>query len=139
MRRFHGEDAIRAVVDFVGDNQPDCLCEQADDWIRATLARGEGMHIIVRTMETLYAERAACPDGHVLCLELATFISERNFGALGGFNGRATLIAEIMQRIVDGGAVEEEGDIARCPFNAPPVMATPPHPPEVPQPDPSPQ
>lgn len=123
MTQFSGLDAQQAIVSFLIENDATCLPEQALSWIRDAVAQSDGLTMVVRTMETLYAYREECPEGHNLCGDLAEFVSQHNFWGLGGLDGRATKIHSTMLRVLDGGALVAEGDIERSPTAAPPLVA----------------
>lgn len=120
MKQYSGLDAQQDLIDFLILNDATCLPEHARNWVRDAVAQGDALTMLIKTMETLYAHRAHCTEGHQLCCDLASFVSRCNFWGLGGLTGRATQICGIMMRVCDGGAVTEEGDLPACPQMAPP-------------------
>lgn len=120
MKNYSGLDAQQDIIQFLMDNDPMCMPENARTWLRDSAAQGDALTMIIRTMETLYSIREQCPEGRELARDLAAFVSKFNFWGLGGLTGRATQINSIMSRGLDTGVFVEEGDLANSPDMAPP-------------------
>lgn len=134
MVSYTGMDAAQALVAFAiahGTQLP----QHQREFLSDTLAGSDMLRKVIVGMEVLYASRvdAGFPaEGITLLRDIAQFVQAHNFYGMGGLDGRATRIVAVAQRLADGGAAEDDGDVAPSTEYAAPTPTVEPAAPETP-------
>ncbi|WP_379921744.1 hypothetical protein [Erythrobacter sp. R86502] len=113
MNNFSGTDALHALTAFAIQHGNSLPAHQRG-FLANEMAGSDLLRRIIVGMEVLYASRdhESFPEEGVGLLDgLARFISQNNFYGLGSFDGRATKIALVAQRILADGPATAEGDV----------------------------
>jgi len=111
MTNFTGIDALQAIMAYLINHGSELPAHQRDH-LTTEMTGGDLLRRMIVANEVLYASREnLSPDGIDLMDGLSRFISTNNFYGMGGFEGRATKIALVAQRMLSEGEAVEEGDV----------------------------